>query len=414
MLVEMLGWHDERVRQAAATSCYFDDKDLQKDTKRLHVLMETLTEDWGKQVADLFMRVWRSKTLHDCPTFGEWLVTLPEDPGHPNPSPVLDPDTMLLIASDLEREEKPACALEIYQRAKSAPTISETQSEVVTLALERLEVQVSSTIEEQEEAPETEEKPDSKPDRDPEPISSGDMGEIAIADLFDDGLAAFQQDEWRAARELFNEVIRQAPDYQRHGWEARKLLDSAEEHLITPWQRALKYGGRILLSSLLVLIIVSLASSALYMAFVRPIVTDSLFTVLRPMLNELTTVTDQTGCVISTETAVNAGLDAMVPYLVEHNDLQVNFPQGRLRGSASLGSHTIWLEAVLPKSSSYAQDFEIEQLNMHWLLRILFTPEQLKAFIESYVNEELIGLDRNKILRLGIEIDDKSMEICTR
>jgi hypothetical protein len=72
------------------------------------------------------------------------------------------------------------------------------------------------------------------------------------------------------------------------------------------------------------------------------------------------------------------------------------------------------LEAVLPKSSSYAQDFEIEQLNMHWLLRILFTPEQLKAFIESYVNEELIGLDRNKILRLGIEIDDKSMEICTR
>jgi hypothetical protein len=35
---------------------------------------------YGQPVADLFERAWTSETLADCPTFGEWLVTLPEHP----------------------------------------------------------------------------------------------------------------------------------------------------------------------------------------------------------------------------------------------------------------------------------------------------------------------------------------------
>jgi len=39
-----------------------------------------LPRHWGEGVADLFQRAWRSETLADCPTFGEWLIALPERP----------------------------------------------------------------------------------------------------------------------------------------------------------------------------------------------------------------------------------------------------------------------------------------------------------------------------------------------
>jgi hypothetical protein len=43
-------------------------------------LLSALARHYGQPVADLFERAWTSETLADCPTFGEWLVALPEHP----------------------------------------------------------------------------------------------------------------------------------------------------------------------------------------------------------------------------------------------------------------------------------------------------------------------------------------------
>jgi hypothetical protein len=47
---------------------------------RYRTLLAALARHYGQPVADLFERAWTSETLADCPTFGEWLVALPEHP----------------------------------------------------------------------------------------------------------------------------------------------------------------------------------------------------------------------------------------------------------------------------------------------------------------------------------------------
>ena len=76
LLAEMLGWCDERVRETAWGENYFDPAEMQQDCERYHILVQVLREYWGDSVATLFGRAWRSETLADCPSFGEWLVAL--------------------------------------------------------------------------------------------------------------------------------------------------------------------------------------------------------------------------------------------------------------------------------------------------------------------------------------------------
>ena len=79
LLGEILGWCDGRVREAAWGENYFDPQEMQRDSERFQVLIAVLGERWGKNVAGVFERAWRSDVLADCATFGEWLVTLPEE-----------------------------------------------------------------------------------------------------------------------------------------------------------------------------------------------------------------------------------------------------------------------------------------------------------------------------------------------
>ncbi len=76
LLAEMLGWCDERVREASWGESYFGPDEMQEDTERYRLLVNVLRERWGEGVARLFERAWRSDTLTECPTFGEWLVML--------------------------------------------------------------------------------------------------------------------------------------------------------------------------------------------------------------------------------------------------------------------------------------------------------------------------------------------------
>jgi hypothetical protein len=80
LLAEMLGFCDEGVCQATWGESYFDPQEMQQETPRYHTLVEALERQWGSSVARLFERAWRSDSLLDCPTFGEWLVAMPEHP----------------------------------------------------------------------------------------------------------------------------------------------------------------------------------------------------------------------------------------------------------------------------------------------------------------------------------------------
>jgi hypothetical protein len=84
LLAEMLGWGDETVREACYGETYFDPAEMPAqggpNPPRYRTLISALARHYGQPVADLFERAWTSETLADCPTFGEWLVALPEHP----------------------------------------------------------------------------------------------------------------------------------------------------------------------------------------------------------------------------------------------------------------------------------------------------------------------------------------------
>jgi hypothetical protein len=85
LLAEMLGWGDESVREACYGETYFDPAEMPSVAQasacdRYQTLLSALARHYGQPVADLFERAWTSETLADCPTFGEWLVALPEQP----------------------------------------------------------------------------------------------------------------------------------------------------------------------------------------------------------------------------------------------------------------------------------------------------------------------------------------------
>jgi len=105
---------------------------------RAATLLSALARHYGQPVADLFERAWTSETLADCPTFGEWLVALPEQPvgrtfspsasavqsteGQPSVSP--QEITLAIIrelmqaARRLEEQNELKSALEVYRQAQ--------------------------------------------------------------------------------------------------------------------------------------------------------------------------------------------------------------------------------------------------------------------------------------------------------
>jgi hypothetical protein len=72
------------VREACYGETYFDPAEMpgqgSANPPRYRTLIAALARHYGQPVADLFERAWTSETLADCPTFGEWLVALPEHP----------------------------------------------------------------------------------------------------------------------------------------------------------------------------------------------------------------------------------------------------------------------------------------------------------------------------------------------
>jgi WD40 repeat protein len=163
LLAEMLGWCDPQVVQAAWGESYFDPQEMQQDTPRYRTLMAALERRWGSNVARLFERAWRSDSLLDCPTFGEWLVALPEQPVGPtfSPSasalqstegqPSVSPQEITLAiirelmqaARRLEEQNELKSALEVYRQAQIlAPPESGLRAELNAI-VQGLEEQIT-------------------------------------------------------------------------------------------------------------------------------------------------------------------------------------------------------------------------------------------------------------------------------
>ncbi|WP_431089308.1 hypothetical protein [Paenibacillus sp. 8b26] len=73
---EMLGWSDRVVVDKAWGESYFDQHEMQTPCERYYILRKSLEARWGSKVVELFSRAWDSQDLSSCPTFGEWLVVL--------------------------------------------------------------------------------------------------------------------------------------------------------------------------------------------------------------------------------------------------------------------------------------------------------------------------------------------------
>ncbi|HQJ52478.1 MAG TPA: SUMF1/EgtB/PvdO family nonheme iron enzyme [Anaerolineae bacterium] len=78
LLAEVLGWCDERIRQAAWGESYFDPAEVQDAGERWQLLLAVLRERWGQGIAHLVQAAWSSATPEQCPNFGQWLAALPE------------------------------------------------------------------------------------------------------------------------------------------------------------------------------------------------------------------------------------------------------------------------------------------------------------------------------------------------
>jgi hypothetical protein len=178
LLAEMLGWCDQGLREGAWGETYFEPQEVQRDSERSARMQAVLRERWGEGTARLLKRAWHSETLADCPTFGEWLVALPEDvPAEAEPAPkrTVQPGQ---VAKELADEQPP--------------------------------------ITPDEESPDTE--------------------ELRLARLFEDGLAAYRADRRAEARELLGEVVRLRAEYERAGVRAAAVLAELT-HQARPWWR---------------------------------------------------------------------------------------------------------------------------------------------------------------------------------
>lgn len=80
LLAEFLGWSDPEVRKAAWGESYFAPQEMQRSCTRFDLLYHSLAKHWGNGIAQLFANAWNSELLADCPTFGEWMVAIPDAP----------------------------------------------------------------------------------------------------------------------------------------------------------------------------------------------------------------------------------------------------------------------------------------------------------------------------------------------
>jgi len=255
LIAEMLEWCDPRMREAAWGEGYFDPQEMQRETERYRRLSTVLVEHYGQGIADLFERSWRSETLADCPTFGEWLVSLPAASSETqaiSDRPATDDNTSLLLTRARRKENAGdlAGAIIDYQTALQAAKSTALRAEVVqVLALLQNQLAAQKRLHEQadqarahEQAARWQEAATAyqrllHEEQDPaqrrawQSALDGCRYEIRLAELGDLACTAMSENRWSAAVELLDDIVRKQPAYRIGSNSASALRDDAQRRL---------------------------------------------------------------------------------------------------------------------------------------------------------------------------------------
>lgn len=282
LIAEMLGWSDDRVREAAWGEGYFDPQEMQQDTDRFRRLSGMLAERYGQGIADLFARSWRSETLADCPTFGEWLVSLPATSSETQAISehlATDDNTSLLLTRARRKENTGDLAGTIidYQAALQAANSTALRAEIAQMlallqnqqaAQKRLDEQVDQARAYEQAARWREaaavyqkllhEEQDPAQRRAWQSALVGCRDEIRLTELGELACIAMAESRWSAAFELLDDIVRKQPAYRIGSNSARALRDNAQRQLAksqrlahSPW----RWLGPTLLGGLLLIAI---------------------------------------------------------------------------------------------------------------------------------------------------------------
>jgi len=145
LITEMLGWCDPQIRDQCWGETYFHPTEAQQESDRYRLLLEALSKQWGADAGRLFERAWRSGSLAECPTFGEWLVALPKNaPPRTSPAPAAGAKSvspaeptggatqaLIDLAEELTRQGNNSAALTAYrQAAQTAPPTSALRTRI--------------------------------------------------------------------------------------------------------------------------------------------------------------------------------------------------------------------------------------------------------------------------------------------
>ena len=259
LIAEMLAWGDARVRQLAGDESYFAPDEIQRDNPRTQTLIVGLREHWGDRVVELFERAWHSQQLADCPTFGEWMVSLPDAAPETRFDAIpLASATVLTVlvdqAKQLESRGDLASAQEAYHAAITRLPAGDPLRAELGVIVERAaktqasERELDHAIREAEQAAQTAQWTRAVAAYRAAVTLAGDSPrafalrdararcekEEELARLFDGGVDALRRNERTAARELFSSVIRRQPDYTRNGQRVATLYEQAAREEPSP------------------------------------------------------------------------------------------------------------------------------------------------------------------------------------
>jgi hypothetical protein len=425
LLGEILGWCDEEVRKKAWGESYFEPREMQRSSDRMRVLTAVLETHWGSGVSQLFQRIWNSETLSDCPTFGEWLVMLPEEVPHPAGKmtevaatvPAMDTvQTLLALARRFEEQENYDSATQTIGQALSLVPADSGLDLELKILLEEMEAKMEATRvlkppqPPRSEAPATEAVlPPAAPV--PEAAQRPEPEDLELAEFFDDGLAAYLDGRFAETRELLGEVVRRQPDYQRSGQTAQELLEAAEKKMVSPGWRALLSGLRIVGAGLAVLAVFILALLLLHITLLRPALEESLYDLVRPAVGPMLEVKPPAGgleCQSMNERAMNAKLTEALGDTASSASVQVEFWDDTVIASAEIGGQMAEVE-VGPVITGYGY-LELDYIQTSLLLQLIFSRDGLEILVEDIINKDI--LDAGKMRINEFELREGNLSVC--
>ncbi len=253
LLAEMLGWCDERARDAAWGESFFEPSEMGRDCERARLLTAILSERWGERMASLFTRAWTSASLSEGPTFGEWLLAIPKqvvDSAGAAGGSHRDVSSLLLRAGQREVAGDLPGAVAAYQQVLQQLPEGNSLHQEVRLILARLQSALDHQMQLDEKADQAKKLEVAGRWREAVLLYEGLLAETVgspghrvaweegikrcreeadLAGLFDTALKLREQRQEKAARELLVEVVRRRPDYeQRGGQKAAVLLTMGE------------------------------------------------------------------------------------------------------------------------------------------------------------------------------------------